>query len=349
MPPVPRKIVLDMDNGLTLPVTDPDDALALALALVSPEVELMGCTCCAGNCRSRQSAENTLKMLALAGRQDIPVAAGREAPLLRERRAHFDYLARKSRGPEARFWAHLTRTAPPALPFASPKAHELIIDLVRAHPGEISFVMLGALTNLALALLAAPEIVPLIKSVVHMGGGFQPTETGDAPLEWITPDIPDSIWREVLRFNTLFDPEASSVVFKSGIPLTLIPVNVTARVFQRPADIDRLEHCATSYHRHLLAHGRPWVAWSMAVRRLPGAHMHDPLTLAALIDPALCRFRTMNLDTAKLLAGDDDWLGGGTGACRAQVAVAVEARKFEQLLARRLTRIPLQPGPPPAE
>jgi purine nucleosidase len=336
-----RKIILDLDNGLTLPVADTDDAMTLALALASPEVDLLGCTCCPGNCRAWQSAENSLRLLELAGRPDIPVALGRETPLVRDRTPHFAYLDQKAAGPGARFWADLPLPPTPRTPPSKLLAHELMIELVRRQPGEITLVMAGALTNLAIALLAAPEIAPLIRGVVHMGGGFAPKKPGDAPLAWITPDIPDAVWRHVLRFNTLFDPEASAIVFNSEIPLTLVPVNVTAQVFQHLEAIKELESCGSAFHDHLLTYGRPWVAWSMAERRLPGAHMHDPLTLAVLIEPGLCRYRAMHLDVARLLAGEPGWLGEGPAGGRVQVAVAVAAQRFESLLARRLAAPPL--------
>jgi purine nucleosidase len=261
--------------------------------------------------------------------------------MLRDRSAHFNYLDRKSAGSGSRFWSDLPPVSGSEARPSSTKAHQLIIDLVQAHPGEMILVMVGALTNLALALLVAPEIAPLIQGVVHMGGSFVPREPEDGPLNWNTPDIPDEIWRSVLRFNTLFDPEASAVVFNSGVPVTLVPVNVTAQVFQRLEALDRLEKCMDAYHTHLWRYGRPWVVWSNAERRLPGAHMHDPLALATVIDPTLCRYRSMNLNTVKLLAGDPGWLETDGSGSRVQVAVAVEARRFETLLARRLLLDPL--------
>jgi purine nucleosidase len=257
---------------------------------------------------------------------------------VRNRQAHFDYLDRKARGSGARFWAHLPPPRPPRIEPSQLKAHELIIDRVRSYPGEIALVMVGSLTNLALALLVEPGIASLIQRVFHMGGGFTPTELGDGPLNWDTPDIPSEVWRETLRFNTQFDPEASTIVFNSGIPLTLVPVNITAQVFQRLAELDRLQDCRTPYHDHLHTYGRPWVIWSREVRQLPGAHMHDPLTLAVAIDPTLCHYRTMKFDQAKLLADNSGWLGGPVGSVQLQVAVSVDACRCEALLARHLLR-----------
>jgi inosine-uridine nucleoside N-ribohydrolase len=332
----PRKLILDMDNAFSLPVADTDDGLALALALASPEIELLGCTTCAGNCFSSQAAENTLRMLQLAGRTDIPVAQGRDRPLSADRRAHFDYLQAKAEGPDRSYWAGLP--PPPALRIGASQllAHEWIIQAVKAHPGQVTIVALGALTNLALALLRAPQIGSMIQEVIHMGGSFVPSKAGDPPPDWVTPDIPDLIWRNVLRFNTLFDPEASAVVFTAGLPLTLIPVNVTQHVFQRPEDLAALERSADPFHGHVAAYARPWVQWSMAVRRLPGAHLHDPLTLAVVIDRSLCRFRSFHIDVLKFLAGGFPWLCDRTLPPQAQVAVGVDAMRFERLFADRL-------------
>jgi purine nucleosidase len=212
-------------------------------------------------------------------------------------------------------------------------AHEFTVHRAVAS-ARITYVALGALTNLALAMEADPGLAQRLAGLVHMGGSFDPP--GGEPFEWTTPDIPAAIWRETLRFNTLFDPEASALVFRSGIPLTLIPANVTAKVFQRLPDIDRLEAAGTPYHRFLAAYGRPWINWSTQVRGLPGAHMHDPLTVAALIAPDLFRFQRMRLEPEALLNGTIPWLTHAPGGIRARVAVEVDATRFEAFLADRL-------------
>jgi purine nucleosidase len=339
------KIILDIDNALTLPVQDTDDAIALALAMVSPELDLMGITTCAGNCRTAQSTENTLRMLQLAGAVSLPVSQGRAEPLLRDRRAHFRYLAAKSAGAGARFWRALP--APPAVtirPLAVP-AHEFIVRSVFRWPGEITYIALGSFTNLALAMLTAPDLAPKLKRVVHMGGVCPPA-SGE-PFVWSTPDIPDEVWRTTLRFNTTFDPEASAVVFNSGVALTFITANVTSRVFQRREHLDRLAAAASPFHRLLHAYARPWVDWSMAERRLPGAHMHDPLTVAAVIDPTFCRLETLSLDVQAFLAGENHWLRRRPGGRAVQVATGVDGPRFEAFLAKRLSQ-PVQPVYRPA-
>lgn len=305
-----HKIILDIDNGLGLPVTDTDDALALALALTSPEIELLGVTTCAGNCTTTQSTGNTLVQLSLADHREIPVAEGRADPLLRSRAAHFAYLEAKSAGPGARFWSHLPLPPSPNHAASPLKAHELIAQQIRRYPGQVTLVAAGSLTNLALALLTDPELAGLLKGVIHMGGGFVPTRDGDDPLIWETPDIPPEVWQDTLRFNPLFDPEATAIVCLSGVRLTLVPVNVTARVFQRPEHLELLATAAaeSAFHKHLHRYALPWVQWSQADRRLPGAHLHDPLALALVVVPDLVRYRRMWVDVDRLLGLEDPWL-----------------------------------------
>ena len=329
-----QKVILDMDNALTIPAQDTDDALALALALTSPELAVLGCTTCAGNCRTHQSTQNTLCLLEAGGIRTLPVAEGHPAALARDREAHFRYLAAKSEGPQARYWKGLPQPPLPTLTAAPQPAWEFILETARRHPGEVLFIALGSLTNLALALLEDPTGAALLKGVIHMGGAFQPV--GGAPFVWQTADIPADIWRTTLRFNTLFDPEAAAVVFRSGLPVTLVPANVTSRVFQRIEHLDLLQAAGTPWHRFLEAYARPWVQWSLKERRLPGAHMHDPLTVATVIDPAFCRFESINLSVTALLRGRDDWLSWEGGGLPVRIATEVDAPRFENWLAERL-------------
>jgi purine nucleosidase len=335
-----QKVILDIDNALTIPAQDTDDALALALALVSPELDVLGCTTCAGNCRTPQSTLNTLRLLTMGDVNALPVAEGHPTALARDREAHFRYLATKSEGPESRYWSHLPE--PPATPLtADPRpASEFILQTARHHPGEVIFLALGALTNLALALLEDPDTAALIKGVVHMGGAFDPAD--GSPFVWHTPDIPEDIWRTTLRFNTVFDPEASAVVFRAGIPVTLVPANVTSLVFQRPAHLEKLKAGGTPWHRYIETYARPWVEWSIHERRLPGAHMHDPLTVAMVIDPSFCRLASMDLSVPALLTGKGSWLSLDAGGLPVKAAAEVDASRFETWLAERLQAPPLE-------
>lgn len=330
-----QKVILDMDNALTIPAQDTDDALALALALVSPELDVLGCTTCAGNCRTPQSTHNTLRLLEAGDVRSVPVAEGHPTALVRDREPHFRYLVSKTDGPERRYWGDLPEPSPLRLMTDALPASTFIVQTVRRHPGEVIFVALGALTNLALALLEDPDMASLLKSVVHMGGSFDPTD--GPPFVWQTPDIPDDIWRTTLRFNTVFDPEASAVVFRAGIPVILVPANVTARVFQRPDHLEQLQAGGTHWHRYLATYARPWVEWSIHERQLPGAHMHDPLTVAVIIDATFCQMASMDLSVPALLTGKGPWLSLDSGGLPVKAASQVDAARFEAWLADRLS------------
>ena len=331
---MPQKVILDIDNALTIPAQDTDDALALALALTSPELEVLGCTTCAGNCRTSQSTLNTLRLLEAAGIRSLPVAEGHPTALVQDREAHFRYLASKSEGPESCYWKDLPSPPPPTLTATPLPAWAFILETARRHPAEVILLALGSLTNLALALLEDPSGAAELKGVVHMGGAFNPKN--GPPFVWQTPDIPDDVWRTTLRFNTRFDPEAAAVVFRSGIPVTMVPANVTSQVFQRPEHLEILKDGGTPWHRFLETYARPWVEWSLKERRLPGAHMHDPLTVATVIDPTFCPLTSMDLSVPAFLTGKRDWLSWDGGGLPVWVATEVDAPRFENWLAERL-------------
>lgn len=327
-----HKVILDIDNAFTIPAQDTDDAMALALALTSPEIELLGCTSCAGNCRTWQSTENTLRMLEIAGRGDIPVAAGREQPFLENVEPSLRYLEEKTASPERVYWDEVP---PPIKPRLSPsplKAHEFIIETVKKYPGEVTIVKEGSLTNLALALLVEPEIASLVKEVVHMGGSIGVSNWGEVG----TPDIPGYAWQHILRFNTEFDPEATEIVIRSGIPFTFVTGNVTGRVFQYLEDMERIKAAGTPFHQHIYDYGKPWVEWSIKERRLVGAHMHDPLSLAVVIDRSFCKIVDMHCNLKRFHAVEYPYLTLGEEEPQVKVAVDVDKVRFERWLAERL-------------
>lgn len=180
------------------------------------------------------------------------------------------------------------------------EAVELIIRTAREAASELEVVCLGTLTNLALALERAPDIAGCIRRVVHMGGVFTPWRDDQMDTRFTTPDIPEEIWRQILRFNTWYDPEASSRVFASGLPVLVIPANVTSQAFLRQSHLAALVGGGPG-RRWIVRRLASWLDWSQNVRNLPGAHMHDPMALAALLHPEFFRVRTMCVDLAGLL------------------------------------------------
>jgi len=252
-----HKVILDVDTGTGLPVCDIDDGIAIALALASPEIELLGCTTCGGNVRTHESTINTLRILEMAGRGDIPVAEGRANPFRQDVSASFAWLEQRSAGGRDFWYKDMPPLLEPTLSPSPLKAHEFIIEMVKKHPGEVTIVKEGSLTNLALAVLVEPEIAPLVKEVVHMGG-----HVGNRDWERVGPAaLPPVLWRDILRMNTEFDPEATAIVIESGIPFTFVT--------------------GTSSWRTRLARGSNGTVWSGWGAQVPACGTRSPWQLSS--------------------------------------------------------------------
>lgn len=199
-----KNLLIDCDPGS-------DDAVALMLAIKCPDVTVVAITCATGNVSADRSAENARKILDLLAAPDIPVAVGPQQPLLRP------HVTDSFFGPDGLGGINL----PPPKRDTDPRfAPDLIIDMATAHPGQLTIVATAPLTNLALALTKAPQLAETIDHVYFIGGNFGFNEysqlygTGTTPLsEW----------------NVVVDPEAARIVFRSGIPLTAIGVDVWTR------------------------------------------------------------------------------------------------------------------------
>jgi len=327
-----HKIILDVDTGTGLPVCDSDDGIAIALALASPEIELLGCTTCGGNCRTHQSSVNTLRVLEMAGRADIPVAEGREDPFLQDVSASLDYLENRSEKYRDLWFKDMPPLLEPTISPSPLKAHEFIIEMVKKYPGEVTIVKEGSLTNLALALLVEPEIAPLVKQVIHMGGHVGPMDWEGGP-----PVIPRHLWRDLLRMNTGFDPHATVIVIRSGIPFTFV-TGISGQTFLRPEHVDRIAAVGTPYHDFLAYTSRPWVEWwSMKQVGRAGACMWDPFTLAVVFDPTFCHFATMRFDAQRFLAWEYPYLYTSPDSPQVRVSMEpVDVERFEELMVERL-------------
>lgn len=197
-----KKILIDTDPGM-------DDALAIVLAVKSPILEVLGISSVAGNYPIEVTTRNALKTLELLGRTEIPVARGMGKPLARP-------LAKDpfSHGSDGMAETHLPE---PITVASSQHGVDQIIDMVKAHPGEVTVITLGPFTNLAMALMKAPEIVPLIAEVVSIAGSFGLNKYAFANA---TGDTPQSEW------NVFVDPEAARIVFESGVKLRAVGLDV---------------------------------------------------------------------------------------------------------------------------
>ena len=310
-----RKIIIDTDPGQ-------DDAVAILLALGSPEeLEVVGIVAVAGNVRVEQNAHNALQLIEVAGRPDIPVYVGCERPM-RHALVTAEYVHGDSGldGPTL---------PPPAVKTQTGHGVDFIIDTLLAAPvGEITLCCLGPLTNIAMAMVKAPAIVPRIREIVLMGGGC--FEGGN-----ITP---------AAEFNIYVDPEAADVVFRSGVPLVQAPLDLTHTMLTTKARVQRFRdignRCGVVTAEMLEFFERfdeQKYGWD-------GGPLHDPCVIAYLLKPELFKGRHCNVTIetgSELTMGMTvvDWWGVTKREKNALVMRDIDHDGFFALLVERLGRL----------
>ncbi|AGI68357.1 pyrimidine-specific ribonucleoside hydrolase rihA [Octadecabacter antarcticus 307] len=311
----PRNIIIDTDPGQ-------DDAVAILLALASPEdVNVLGVTTVAGNVPLDLTQKNARIICELAGFPDTLVFAGCDRPLNRPL-VTAEHVHGKTGldGPQL---------ATPTMPLQDQHAVDWIIDTLRAAPEKsITLCPLGPLTNIATALQRAPDIKLAIAEIVLMGGGF--FAGGN-----ITPTA---------EFNIYVDPHAADIVFKSGLPLTVMPLDVTHKALTTKARVDTFRAMGTEV-------GRMTAEWTDFFERFDkgkygsdGAPLHDPTVIAYLIAPSLFTGRHINVEIetqSELTMGMTvaDWWGVTDRAPNCTFMGDIDADGFFALLAERLARL----------
>ena len=309
-----RRIIMDTDPGQ-------DDAVAILLALASPEIEVLGITAVAGNVPLRLTAENARKVCELAGRTDIPVFAGCEAPL--ERRL---VTAEHVHGKSGLDGVELPA---PTMPLQDAHAVDFIVETLRTEPaGSVTLVPLGPLANVATALRRAPDIAGRIAHIVLMGGAY--FEVGN-----ITPTA---------EFNIYVDPEAAAEVFRCGAPITVLPLDATHKAL-----VTRERNAA--FRALGTPVGRALASWTEFFERFDrekygsdGAPLHDPTTVAWLLRPEIFSGRHVNVEietVSELTRGMTvaDWWGVTDRAPNATFIGDVDAGAFFALLTERIGRL----------
>ena len=271
----PSRVIIDTDPGV-------DDAFALLLAMRSPELKIEGITPVAGNVPLELTLPNALRMVEIAGRTDIPVAAGAKGPLTR-RLVTAAYVHGENGLGGAVF------PDPKTKPVSEP-APEFIRTTVRKHPGEITLITIGPLTNVAMALNMDPDLTGMIPRIVMMGGSLSGGN--------ITP---------AAEFNIYVDPEAARIVFQSGIPITMVGLDVTRKTGLTDAHVRRLEsaqnpvsQAAANIAHHAIQHYRE-------AGFLVDPNMHDSLAVAAFLNPSLLKWKEYYVDVeteGELTAGE---------------------------------------------
>jgi purine nucleosidase len=311
----PSKIIIDTDPGQ-------DDAAAIMLALASPEdLEVVGITTVAGNVPLRLTSRNARIICELSGRPDIKVFAGAEKPL--KRTLVTAEHVHGSTGLDG------TELAEPTMPLQDMHAVDFIIETVRREPEKtITLCTLGALTNIALALQKAPDIAARVKQLVMMGGGF--FEGGN-----ITP---------AAEFNIYVDPDAADIVFTSGMPIVMMPLDVTHKVLTLKVRVDRIREIGSPAAIAMAEMLDFFERFDIEKYGSDGGPLHDPTVIAYLLRPHLFAGRACNVvveTTSDLTVGMTvvDWWQVTGRPHNAMVMKDVDAQGFFDLLTERLARL----------
>jgi purine nucleosidase len=261
---VTKRIIIDTDPGV-------DDALTFLLALASPEIQLEALTTTQGNVTLEKATSNALSVLELGCASHIPVARGSLLPLVQPLRAsaavHGESGIGNSKLPE-----------PKSTPVPG-HAVDYLIERVLAEPKEISIFPIGPLTNIAMAIRKEPRFASAVKELVIMGGAI--LEYGN-----MTPQA---------EFNIYVDPHAAHIVFHSGIPMTLIPLDVTHKCLLKQEHVDRLMQINSPISRFIRDAMEVYLEASYALGH-EGSSLHDPLTLATIIAPELLTLKEYYVD-----------------------------------------------------
>jgi purine nucleosidase len=310
-----RSIIIDTDPGQ-------DDAVAILLALASPELDVLGITAVAGNVPLALTEKNARKICELAGRSDMRVFAGADRPLLRKL-VTAEHVHGKTGldGPEL---------PEPTMRLQKMHASDFLVETVMERPpGTVTLCTLGPLTNVAMALAREPSIAGRIERIVAMGGGF--FEGGN-----VTP---------AAEFNIYVDPHAARAVFTSGIPITLFPLDVTHKALTTAKRVERFRKMTNRSGPAVAALLDFFERFDEHKYGTDGGPLHDPCVIAWLLKPELFRGREVNVSIeceSDLTMGMTviDWWRVTERKANAEVMREVDADGLFTLLTERIGRLP---------
>ncbi|MBW5449090.1 nucleoside hydrolase [Cohnella sp. CFH 77786] len=272
-----KPIILDVDTGV-------DDSLAIAYAAHSPELRLLGLTTCFGNVSVEEATRNSLYVLEQLGREDVPVHAGAGKPFFRH---NFKGYAKHVHGEDGLGGA--LGDAMPKGKAAPLGASRFMVEQARQLPGELTIIAVGPLTNLALAVMMDPDFASLVGRVVIMGGAVT---------------VPGNVTGQA-EANILSDPEAAEFVFRSGLPITMVGLDVTMKTLLPRSRLREWRDKDTKLSRFLADAADFYIDfYERANPGIGGCALHDPLAVGVVIDPTFCRTEEMHVqvDTEGLLS-----------------------------------------------
>jgi purine nucleosidase len=323
----PTRIVLDTDPGLGAPGADIDDGLAIALALRSPELVLEALTIVVGNVDVRVGHANALALLERLDAGHVRVAVGAGRPLVEDLaplRALFDRHLPEAQRPAQR----------PPDPPGSGDAARLLVELVMASPGEITIVAIGPLTNVATAIALEPGFAAAVGELVMMAGA------ATTYAQNITT---------VADFNAYADPEALQIVLDSGAPIRMVGLDQTSRVMLDRGDAERMRADGDPFGVWAADCTDAWIdflgtAFPERPEHADACFLHDPLTVAAVIDPSLLSWAPAHVAVelegrlARGLTVADRGLAlmPPAGPPNAQVAIDTDVDRFRSLFLDRM-------------
>jgi inosine-uridine nucleoside N-ribohydrolase len=307
-----KHIILDTDPGV-------DDALAFMLALGSPELEVEAVTTVVGNVSHEKEHRNAKQLLEFLGRTDIPVCGGAERPMLREARDSEGFHGTSGLGDAVLPEPKMRSDPRSAVQVIQQKADELGRDL--------TLVAIGPLTNVAVALLSDPSLSETVGGLVIMGGAFNLTPYGLGNAN------------AVAEFNIWHDPEAAGIVFNSGIPLVCVGLDTTTHPDYRMSVAMFQEIKVKDTERSRLIAD----LCGSLVKRFNGFSLHDPMTLAYVVDPTIFRTEKYRVDvetvgelTRGMTVVDRRRYHRAQEEANAEIVVEVDAERFHGLIMERV-------------
>ncbi|KAG8375859.1 hypothetical protein BUALT_Bualt09G0002900 [Buddleja alternifolia] len=313
-----KKIIIDTDPGI-------DDAMAIFLALQSPEVEVIGLTTIYGNVYTTLATTNALHLLEIAGRTDIPVAEGSHVTITKGTKLRIADFVHGTDG-----LGNQNFPPPKGKPIEQ-SAADFLTQQASLYPGKVTVVALGPLTNIALAIQSDPAFVKNIGQIVILGGAFSVNGNVNPAAE----------------ANIFGDPDAADIVFTSGADVLAIGINITHQVILTDADRDKMAKSNGKLAQYICKILDVYFSYHHDAYSTKGVYLHDPTTLLAAIDPLLVtyvegvvRVQTMGItrgltlfyNKQKRFGEVSEWCDKPT----VKVAVTVDAPSVVKLVMERL-------------